>query len=144
LLPALTNPFKCHGTYLLTFRHFWRVFCNTLPESEARKVYEAQAIPAPCRPIFQAVLANFTPGATTTVNFKNPNRSPLLFIGGGDDVIVPASLSRKIFRKHQASPCLSEYKEFPGRSHYIIAEQGWQEVADYALTWSLAHAGTRT
>jgi len=144
LLPVLIKPFNRHGTFLWTPTQFWRVFCNTLPESEAHKVFEAQAIPAPCRPIFQAALANFTSGATTTVNFRNPNRSPLLFIGGGEDVMVPASLSRTIFRRHRASPCLSEYKEFPGRSHYIIAEQGWQEVADYALTWALAHARTRT
>ena len=41
-----------------------------------------------------------------------------------------------IFRKHQASPCVTDYKEFPGRSHYIVAESGWEEVADYALTWA--------
>lgn len=144
LLSPLANPFNCHGTSLLTFWQFWRLVCNTLPESEACKAYGSQAIPAPRRAIIQAVLANFTPGAATTVNFKNPNRSPLLFIGGGKDVIVPASLSRTISRKHRASPCTSEYKEFPGRSHYIIVEPGWQEVADYALTWALSHARTRT
>lgn len=140
LTPALLNPRTLRGTFLFTFKQWWRVFANTLSDGEARAAYDTQAIPAPGRSIFQAALANFTPGATTTVNFKNPTRAPLLFIGGEKDVIMPASLSRKIFRKHRASPSVTAYKEFPGRSHYLIAEQGWQEVADYALTWAMAHA----
>ncbi len=140
LLPALTNPFNRNGTCRLNLPQFRRVFGNTLPASETRRIFAAQAIPAPCRPIFQAAFANFTRRAATTVDFKNPRRPPLLFIAAGEDAIVPPSLGRRILRKHRASPCLSEYNEFPGRSHYIIAEQGWQEVADYALTWALTHA----
>lgn len=140
LTPALLNPRTLRGTFLFSFKQWWRVFANTLSESEARAAYEAQAIPAPGRAIFQAALANFTPAATTTVNFANDHRAPLLFIGGEKDVIMPASLSRKIFRRHRASPCLTEYKEFAGRSHYIIAERGWEEVAEYALSWAVAHA----
>ena len=36
---------------------------------------------------------------------------------------------------------ITEVKEFPGRSHLITAQEGWQEVADYALDWALANAG---
>jgi hypothetical protein len=43
--------------------------------------------------------------------------------------------------KHYAkSAALTEYKEFAGRSHFIIGEEGWEEVADYALRWSVEHA----
>ena len=140
LVPALLNPATLRGTFLFTFKQWWRVFANTLAESEAREAYEAQAIPAPGRAIFQAALANVTPNAATTVDFKNPSRAPLLFIGGEKDVIMPASLSRKIFNKHRASPRVTDYKEFPGRSHYLIAERGWEEVAEYALSWAVAHA----
>lgn len=139
LTPALLHPATYRrGTFIFTFEQFWRVFCNTLSEADARVAYETQAIPASGRSILQAALANFTANAATTVNFRNPNRAPLLVIGGAQDVIMPASLSRKIYRKHRASPGVTDYKEFPGRSHYIIAEQGWQEVADYALTWATA------
>jgi pimeloyl-ACP methyl ester carboxylesterase len=144
LLPALAHPFDHHGTFALSFRRFWRVFCNTLPESEARRAYEAQAVPASRRPLFQVALASVTPGAATAVNFRNSARSPLLLIGGREDVIAPPALGRTLFHKYRASPCVADYREFPGRSHYIIAEQGWQEVADYALSWALAHARVRT
>jgi pimeloyl-ACP methyl ester carboxylesterase len=140
LLPAFLKLGTFRTTFLFTFEKWWRVFANTLPEAEAREAYSAQAIPAPGRAIFQAALANITPNATTTINYANPSRAPLLFIGGEKDVIMPASLNRKNVRKYHASPCRTDYKEFAGRSHYIIAEPGWQEVADYALTWAETHA----
>lgn len=141
LTPALLSPATYRrGTFAFTFKQFWRAFCNTLPETEARLAYETQAIPASGRAILQVASANFTPNAATTVNFCNPSRAPLLVIGGEQDVLMPAALSRKIYCKHRASPVLTDYKEFPGRSHYLIAEPGWQEVANHALTWALPHA----
>lgn len=136
LLPAFLNPSTLGGTFLFTFEQFWRVFANTLPEAEARRAYEGIAIPASGRAIFQAALANFMGDAPTSINFKNPSRAPLLLIGGEKDVIMPSALNRKNFRKYGVSKSVTAFKEFPGRSHYIIAETGWQEVADHALQWA--------
>jgi pimeloyl-ACP methyl ester carboxylesterase len=136
LTPALSNPFNATRTYLFPFARWWRVFANTLPESEARAAYAEQAIAASGKAIFQAALSNVTPGSLATVNFRNPTRAPLLVIGGEKDVIMPAALSRKIYRRHRASPAITAYKEFPARSHYLIAEKGWEEVADHALEWA--------
>ncbi len=36
----------------------------------------------------------------------------------------------------------TEYKEYPGRAHFIAGEDGWEEVADYALAWSTEHAAS--
>ncbi|WP_018638645.1 hypothetical protein [Parafrankia elaeagni] len=30
--------------------------------------------------------------------------------------------------------------EFPGRSHLLPAQEGWEEVADHALAWALDHS----
>jgi pimeloyl-ACP methyl ester carboxylesterase len=141
LTPALANPFTYRTSFIWTFKQWWSVFTNTLREAEARASYEEQAIPASGRSIVQAAFANFTPRALSTVNFANDRRAPLLFIAGEKDRLMPAALSRKIFTKYKASTVVTEYKEFPGRSHYIIAEKGWQEVAEFALNWALAHAG---
>ena len=51
---------------------------------------------------------------------------------------MPAALNRRNFRKYQASTAMTEHREFPGRSHYIIAEKGWEAVAQYALDWAMA------
>jgi pimeloyl-ACP methyl ester carboxylesterase len=140
LTPALANPANLRRTYLFPFARWWRVFANSLTETEARTAYARYAIPAPGRAIFQAALSNLTPGSAAAINFRNSDRAPLLFIGGENDVIMPASLNRKNYRKYRHSAAVTEYKEFTARSHFIIGETGWEQVADYALDWALAHA----
>lgn len=142
LLSVVIGSSGHHRTALPTFVQFRRKFCNSLPESNARHIYDAQVIPAPRRLVLQAAFADFPPDMATTINSGISRRPPLLVIGGGDDVITSGPLCRAICRKQRASSRHSEYKEFPGRSHLIIAEPGWQEVADYALTWSRSHALT--
>ncbi len=138
LTPAFLQPSTFKKTFIFTFKKWWKVFANTLSESEARVEYEREVIPASGRAIFQAALSNVTPNSLATINFANRSRAPLLFIGGEKDVIMPVALNRKNFKKYRASPAVTEYKEFPGRSHYIIAEKGWEEVAEYALSWATA------
>jgi hypothetical protein len=36
---------------------------------------------------------------------------------------------------------VTEYKEFPERTHYTLGQEGWEQVADYALEWGLTHSG---
>ncbi len=38
-------------------------------------------------------------------------------------------------RAYRDSIATTDYKEFQGRTHFIIAQSGWQEVANYALDW---------
>lgn len=140
LTPALANPLNAKGTYLFPFARWWRVFANALTETEAHAAYARYAIPAPGKAIFQAALSNLTPGSGAYVNFRNDDRAPLLFIGGENDVIMPAALNWKNFRKYRHSSAVTAYKEFHGRSHFIIGEAGWEEVAAYALDWALSHA----
>ena len=142
LLPAFLQPSTFKKAFIFTFKKWWKVFANTLSEADARVEFEREVIPASGRAIFQAALANLTPNSLATINFKNGSRAPLLFVGGEKDVIMPAALSRKIFKKYQASSAITEYKVFPGRSHYIVAEKGWEEVAQYALDWALAKSST--
>ena len=42
--------------------------------------------------------------------------------------------------KHYKSSTITEYHEFPGRSHWTCGEKGWEAVADYALDWAVARA----
>jgi pimeloyl-ACP methyl ester carboxylesterase len=74
------------------------------------------------------------------VNFENDDRAPLLFIAGGEDHIMPPSVNKSNVKHYEKSSALTEYKEFPGRSHFTVGQAGWEEVADYALTWAVEHA----
>ena len=42
--------------------------------------------------------------------------------------------------KHYKSNTITEIIEFPGRSHLMPAQQGWEEIADYALSWATEQA----
>jgi pimeloyl-ACP methyl ester carboxylesterase len=33
-----------------------------------------------------------------------------------------------------------ELKAFPDRAHYTLGQEGWEQVADYALSWATDHA----
>ena len=136
LSPILLNPANNRRTVMLTFAQFRYAFANTLDDVEAMKVYQRNAIPVPGRLVFQAGLANLNPRAATRVNYRNDERAPLLLIAGSEDHTVPASVDRSTFRKYRHSTAITDFKEFPGRSHLIVAQAGWEEVAEYALAWA--------
>jgi hypothetical protein len=47
-------------------------------------------------------------------------------------------MSSRLARKYSShSEAVTEYKEFPGRAHFTLGQEGWQEVADYALDWAV-------
>lgn len=69
------------------------------------------------------------------MNFRNGTRGPLLMIAGAVDRIVPASIVRRNYRRYTGSVARTEFREFPGRSHWIIAQDGWQEVAGFVADW---------
>jgi alpha-beta hydrolase superfamily lysophospholipase len=75
------------------------------------------------------------------VDFHNDGRPPLLLIAGGVDHVVPASVDRQMAKKQGKSAAVTDYKEFPGRSHFTIGQEGWEAVADYALEWATNQAG---
>lgn len=127
VLPSWRGWSKVHTKKYESFR--WG-FVHTLPEAEARDAYDRYVIPSPGRIFFQAAF-----GVGTKVNFRNPDRPPLLITGGELDRAVDASMTRSTFRKYRRSPAPTEYKEFPGRTHWLIAGPGWEEVAEYALAW---------
>jgi pimeloyl-ACP methyl ester carboxylesterase len=139
--PILSNPANRHRAVGFTADQFHYAFTNTLSDGESQAVYDRYHIPAPGSWVWGGVLANFTPGHQDTwVNYQNDDRAPLLFIAGGDDNIMPAAVNKSNARKYAKSKALTEYREFPGRSHYTVGQPGWEDVADYALGWAVENA----
>ncbi len=137
--PVLRNPANLRRAVPITEKDFHYAFTNNLSVAESKVVYDRYAVPVSGRMLFQGGLANFTPNATTTYNFANDKRAPLLLIAGGNDHILPPAVQRENFEKNaKRSRAISAYKLFPGRSHYTCGEQGWETVADFALDWALA------
>lgn len=137
----LSNPFAPHKAVPFTFGQFRYAFGNTLDEAAARQAYDRYAIPGSRNVLLQGATANINPRTPFRVEFAAA-RPPLLFIGGGADHVIPAKVSRKMAAKYRDSNAVTDYKEFPGRSHFTAGEPGWEEVADYALDWATMNART--
>ena len=56
---------------------------------------------------------------------------------------MPPAVNQSNAKKYRNTNSVTDYQEFEGRSHYTVGEDGWEEVADYALEWAEAHAMTR-
>lgn len=138
--PALRNPANRNKAMQPTEQQFHYSFGNLLSDEESKAVYDRYAVPGPDHVLFQASLANFNPHAATTVNFHNDTRAPLLLIAGGKDHVVPASVTRANYNLYRKSKAVTDLKEYPDRSHYTVGQPGWEEVADYALTWAVENA----
>jgi hypothetical protein len=40
-------------------------------------------------------------------------------------------------KRQERSKAITAYREFAGRSHFTLAQQGWEHIADFALEWAL-------
>jgi pimeloyl-ACP methyl ester carboxylesterase len=137
---ALSNPANNHRALPLTPEQFHYAFTNNMGEEESLAVFQRYAVPGPDHVLFQAAFANFNPHAATAVDFQNNDRAPLLLVSGGKDHVSPASVVEANFKLYRKSKAVTEYREFPERTHYTLGQPGWEEVADYALNWALEHA----
>ena len=144
LFPILSHPSNRHKAVGFTKEQFHYAFANTLSREDSDAAYERYYVPASGRLVWAGPLANFTPGHQDTyVNFRNEDRAPLLFIAGGDDNLIPPAVNESNVKHYRHTNSVTDYKEFEGRSHYTVGQDGWEEVADYALGWAEEHA-TRT
>jgi alpha-beta hydrolase superfamily lysophospholipase len=138
--PVLKSPANKHHAVALTFEEFHYAFTNTMDDDDAKAAFERYAAPGPGRVLWEGAFANFNPRSPLKLDFKNPDRAPLLLIAGGSDHVVPAAVDKQASKRFARGEALTEYKEYPGRSHFTIGQDGWEEVADYALQWATENA----
>lgn len=135
LMTALTHWRIWHKVVRWKYSNFRYAFVHTLPEAEARAAYDRYVIPETGRIFFQSAIAMLNGKSPTRVNFSNGTRAPLLLIAGAKDRIVPAVINRRNMKAYAKSAARTDFREFPDRTHWIIAQDGWQEVAEHAATW---------
>ena len=119
----------------MPFSDFRYAFLNMVPPEQQRAIYDRHVVPESGRLFFQAALSPMVPSSPARVNFRNQARPPLLLIAGGSDHIVPPQINRTNHRKYGGTPHPVAFKQFPGRGHWIIAQDGWEEVARYIADW---------
>jgi pimeloyl-ACP methyl ester carboxylesterase len=134
--PQLIFPHGHPRCVELSPSSFHYAFMHQVPREEALRSYERYAVPGPRRVLLQAELANFNPFADTSINVRRNTRAPLLLIAGSLDHLAPPAMVRANARAYRNSLAITEYREFEGRTHFMIAQHGWHEVANYALDWA--------
>ena len=133
--PALAHPSKWHGVVALTPEEFTYGFVNTFTPANAATAYERYAVPETGQVFYEAGFANFRMNPPSEVDFKNGERAPLLIVGATEDNTIPASLAEKQYRKYERSSAQTDYLEFEGRPHLLMAADGWDEVAASIDGW---------
>ena len=144
--PLRFSSVKSTAPFLFTWGAWWKevqmsysmfkyAFTNGLPADYQAKEFERHIVPESGRIFFQTLFAPFSRKSPIAIDFANKRRPPLLIIGGGADTIVPASVNRVNHKRFAEAGVPTDYKEFPGRGHWTLAQKGWEEVAEYAAGW---------
>lgn len=115
--------------YAFTRERFGRLFANAAPPGLVDRAFADFVIPAPGRIFHHAAL-----GLGTAVRPERRTQ-PLLISGGDADRLISPRLSRAAYRIQSRAPAPTDYICFPGRSHFLTNEPGWEEVAETALSW---------
>jgi pimeloyl-ACP methyl ester carboxylesterase len=124
--PHIT-PFVSQSSPIeMPFERFQYTFVNTLPLAEQQAAYERYVVPESRRVPRESL--------TARIDFKKPH-PPLLLIAGSADHLIPSALNKSNYAKYKPSPSVTDFKEFAGRTHFIIGQKNWEEVADYILAW---------
>jgi pimeloyl-ACP methyl ester carboxylesterase len=138
--PVLKNPANRHRAVGLTPEQWHYAFTNTFSEDRSLELYQRYHVPASGSIFWGSALANIHPGRDDTyVDYKNDERAPLLFISSSEDHLMPPKVQRSNAKHYKAPNTVTEVKEFEG-PHLLPAREGWEEVADYALSWAVSHA----
>ena len=132
-LPVFLDPFSRNRDKHMSRRFFARRFAQTVPADQADALYDRYIVTNPERVYWDGVIDPMK------IDWRNSERAPMLLIGDGKDLIADAAMTRAIFAKQKKAPGLTEYREFPNRSHWALLDAELEEVADFALDWAERH-----
>jgi pimeloyl-ACP methyl ester carboxylesterase len=103
-------------------------FCHTMSAEVAEVEFTKYVVPR----------SRNIPRSSTTdagkIDLKRAH-SPLLFIAGEKDNIIPVSLVRKNFEAYTDKTSICDFEMFADRTHYICGQPGWESVAAFAKGW---------
>ncbi len=123
------NPFKGKSVFVASKKWFNKAFCTNLSKVDSDLAYDKFFVPE-SRNIPRETLSK----SFAKINLKKPH-NPLLHIGGGKDIIIPARMSKRNAEAYKDKNSVSDFKEFKDRCHFTCGEKDWQVVADYIANW---------
>jgi pimeloyl-ACP methyl ester carboxylesterase len=124
----VVNFFK-GGAFMGSKAWYHKAFFNNYTREESDRLFDKIAVPESRKIARNTLFTSFA-----NIDHKRPH-APMLFIGGEKDNIFPASFTKRIAGAYKDKSSITDFKSFPGRSHFIAGEKGWEEVADYVIDW---------
>jgi len=138
--PILSKPWLRDDASAFSKAHFHFTFGNDLDRAASDALWESSAVNSYNRVFFEGVAGAFNEkGGVSHVDYARPERAPLLLIAGGIDHVVPPAIVNAIAAKY-TGPAIVEQKRYDGRTRRLVSQDGWEEIADYALTWAVSHS----
>ncbi len=131
----LMIPFGWRKVVRWSYPEYRFAFVHTMPPEKQRAIWDAQIVPDSGRPFFEAGFSFLDRRSPARVDFANPDRAPVLFIAGEADRAMTIGVVRRMYRAHTASPARTDFLSFPGRTHWLIAQDGWEEIAQACVAW---------
>lgn len=111
-----------------------------------RQSFSWRKVLAPPQPCACSVETNLVPESgrifrqlytsAARVDFRNNRRAPLLLIGCGKDVDIPAETCRRNHAMYEGSTARTDFVQFPNLTHFSIGESGCGELASYCAEWA--------
>jgi pimeloyl-ACP methyl ester carboxylesterase len=130
VLPAVARWNGWNRPYAMSRRVWSDRFANTAPLALQNASYDTYVIPTSGRILHQA--------ATWLGTVVRPARrkAPLLITGSEGDRLITPYISRATLKLQRHSAAPTDFTLFANRSHLLIAEPGWEEVASRAINWA--------
>ena len=137
---AFKNPANRHRAVGLHPEQWHYAFTNTFSDEESRALYERYHIPASGRILWDRCSPTSCPGPQdAAVDYRKPDRAPLLFISGGEDHIMPPSIQRSNV-KHYKSGVVPSIRSTPGTRTCCRPRRGGRRSPTTRWTGRSSHA----
>lgn len=116
------------GICRMTSEIFHDLCCNTMTREASDRTYLSFAIPGSIKVLHDCFSS--PPG----LDFNKPH-APLLFVSAEKDRMIRPDAVLNNYRAYRDEGSFTDYMEFPGRSHCMIGEPGWEEVMYFVMGW---------
>jgi pimeloyl-ACP methyl ester carboxylesterase len=100
------------------------------PPNEQKEIYN-KFVYESGRAAFETGYWPFDKGGASRVD-ESKVTCPMLIIAGAQDRITPPAVVRRVAKKYRA---VATYRELDNHAHWLVAEPGWREIAEYIATW---------
>lgn len=111
------------GTFYPSFRQASAMFMGRIPQSQRRPLYRRYTPDSG-----RAIRATYLPGISVD---RTRVRLALLCLVGEEDATIPPRCVESLARRYGGS-----FGSLAGHAHELVAEPGWQQVAEQVATWA--------